>query len=114
MGELASLYRVGDINFVGGSWAQVGGHNVLEPAAHGKPVFFGPNMQNFHEIARILKDCGVGIEVKDAPALAREGLRLLSEPERMEKLRQKAREVLAENRGALKRNVDVIEGCLYG
>lgn len=114
MGELSGLYKVGDVNFVGGSWVNIGGHNVLEPVAHGKPVFFGPVMHNFAEIAAILKDNGVGIEVKDGTALAREAGRLLGEPERLEKLGVTAKETLHANRGAVTRNVDLIEDCLYG
>jgi len=114
MGELAGLYRVGDINFVGGSWSSTGGHNVLEPVAFGKPVFFGPNMHNFAEISAILKDSGIGIEVKDGHALAREAERLLVEPERMEMLGGLAKNTLHSNRGAVKRNVELIERYLYG
>jgi len=109
MGELAGLYRIGDIVFVGGSWADVGGHNVLEPAAYGKPVFFGPHMHNFREIASILKDSGVGIEVADGGRLAKEALKLLEEPDRMEKLGALAKATLQANRGALERNAELIE-----
>jgi len=112
MGELAALYRVGDINFVGGSLVQVGGHNVLEPVAFGRPVFFGPHMHNFAEIAGILKDRGVGIEVRDGHELAREAVRLISEPERLESLGRAAKETLLKNRGALDRNIDLIERFL--
>jgi len=114
MGELAGLYRIGDINFVGGSWNETGGHNVLEPVAFGKPVFFGPNMHNFPEISAILKDSGVGIEVKDGAHLAREALRLIGEPERLERIGGIAKDILHANRGALARNVELIERYLYG
>jgi len=112
MGELSGLYRVGDIIFVGGSWATIGGHNVLEPAAFGKPVFFGPYMHNFHEIASILKDSGAGIQVKDGRELAKEALRLLEEPDRIEKLGHLAKDTLRANRGALLNNVELIEKYL--
>ena len=49
LGELGRLYSVGDIVFVGGSLCKTGGHNVLEPAAHAKPILVGPNMQNFKD-----------------------------------------------------------------
>ncbi len=88
MGELAGTYAVGDINFVGGSWAEVGGHNILEPASFGKPVFFGPVMHNFRDISRILKDCGAGIEVKDGEELATEAAKLLRDPARYAALGQ--------------------------
>ena len=114
MGELALLYRAGDIIFVGGSWAPVGGHNVLEPAAYGKPVFFGPHMHNFAEISAALRDCGVGIEVRDGLHLAREAGRLLDEPERYETIGKLAKETLLRNRGALQKNLELIERHLYG
>ena len=114
MGELALLYRAGDIIFVGGSWAPIGGHNVLEPAAYGKPVFFGPHMHNFSEISAALRDCGGGIEVKDGLHLAREAARLLGEPERYETLGKLAKETLLRNRGALQKNLELIERHLYG
>src|SRR5262249_24887334 len=50
MGELATLYAVGTVVFVGGSFVPIGGHNVLEPAAHRKAIVFGPYMHNFHQI----------------------------------------------------------------
>lgn len=113
MGELAGVYAIGDINFVGGSWAAVGGHNVLEPAAFGKPVFFGPYMHNFQEISRILKECGAGIEVTNGMNLAGEAVRLLNDPPRMRALGLAAKEVLMRNRGALGKNVELIERYLY-
>ncbi|HLB25841.1 MAG TPA: 3-deoxy-D-manno-octulosonic acid transferase [Nitrospirota bacterium] len=112
MGELASFYRVCDVVFVGGSWTAVGGHNVLEPAAFGKAVFFGPHMHNFEEISRILKSCGVGIEVKDGRELAAEAVRLLREPARVEAVGKAAKEALMRNRGALDRNVELVERFL--
>jgi 3-deoxy-D-manno-octulosonic-acid transferase len=112
MGELAALYRAGDICFVGGSFVPVGGHNVLEPAAFGKPVFFGPFMHNFREIAAILKDTGVGIEVGGGAELAREAIRLMNERERYDRIGKIAREMLLKYRGALDRNIGTIESLL--
>ena len=51
IGELAQLFQVATVVFVGGSLVDQGGHNILEPAVHGKPIVFGPHMQNFAEIA---------------------------------------------------------------
>ncbi|MBI5694805.1 MAG: 3-deoxy-D-manno-octulosonic acid transferase [Nitrospirae bacterium] len=112
MGELSGMYRVGDINFVGGSWVSVGGHNILEPAAFGKAVFHGPHMHNFAEIRDILMAAGVAKEVRDGVELAREGMRLVHEPERVRSITESAREALTANRGALERNVGLIEGFL--
>src|SRR5262245_30207716 len=56
IGELAQLYQVATAVFVGGSLVDAGGHNILEPAVFGKPIVFGPHMQNFAEIARTFLD----------------------------------------------------------
>ncbi len=114
MGELSGLYRLADICFVGGSWDDTGGHNILEPVAFGSPVFFGPNMHNFAEISALLKDSGVGIEVSGPDRLAKEAVRLLDEPERRERLGGLAKTILHANRGALSKNVELIERYLYG
>ena len=52
IGELAQLFQVATVVFVGGSLVDAGGHNILEPAVFGKPIVFGPHMDNFAEIAR--------------------------------------------------------------
>ena len=63
MGELASLYAVADVIFVGGSLVPVGGHNVVEPALHAKAVVFGPHMTNFREAAALLLRADAAIQV---------------------------------------------------
>ena len=55
MGELAALYALAEVVFVGGSLVPIGGHNVLEPALRGKPVLLGPHMSNFRESAELLR-----------------------------------------------------------
>ena len=112
MGELAGTYAVGDINFVGGSWAEVGGHNILEPASFGKPVFFGPVMHNFRDISRILKDCGAGIEVKDGEEFATEAAKLLGDPARYAALGKAALEAIEKNKGALAKDLKAVEELL--
>ncbi len=112
MGELAGTYAVGDINFVGGSWAEVGGHNILEPASFGKPVFFGPVMHNFRDISRILKDCGAGIEVQDGEELATEAAKLLRDPARYAALGKAALEAIEKNKGALAKDLRAVEELL--
>src|SRR5207247_1145730 len=64
IGELAQLYQVATVVFVGGSLADHGGHNILEPAIFGKPVMFGPHMQNFREIAEAFLVNGAAIQVR--------------------------------------------------
>ncbi len=109
MGELAGTYAVGDINFVGGSWADIGGHNILEPASFAKPVFFGSVIHNFKDISRILKDCGAGIEVKDGAELAAEAKKLLRDPARYATLGHAALEAIEQNKGALAKDLKAVE-----
>lgn len=70
VGELGAIYAVADVIFVGGSLVPVGGHNVIEPALHAKPVVFGPHMSNFREAAALLLGAGAGIQVLDGGELA--------------------------------------------
>ncbi len=106
LGELLSFYKYGDIVFVGGSLVPVGGHNLLEPALYGKPVLFGPNVQNFRDAAQILMDCGGGIKVKDADDLRNLLVRLLSDNNLCESLGEKARQAVLNNQGATERTLD--------
>jgi 3-deoxy-D-manno-octulosonic-acid transferase len=112
LGELASVYAEADCAFVGGSLAPWGGHNIIEPASWGKPVLFGPHMQNFADVARIFLDAGAAIQVEDEAQLE-SGLReLLGSRERREELSRKALAVVAENRGAASRTVAAMKELL--
>ena len=68
IGELATVYQVGTVVFVGGSLVATGGHNVLEPAVFGKPIVFGPHMENFAEIADAFVSNGAGVQVGERAA----------------------------------------------
>jgi 3-deoxy-D-manno-octulosonic-acid transferase len=80
VGELADLYALAELVFVGGSLVPTGGHNMLEPALRRRPVLFGPHTGNFRESAELLCAAGAAVVVKDALDLAREAERLLDEP----------------------------------
>ena len=71
LGELKSLYGLGDAAFVGGTLVPVGGHNLLEPLYHGVPVLFGPYLESVADVAEIVLKEGLGFEVEDASALSR-------------------------------------------
>ncbi|MDH4874727.1 lipid IV(A) 3-deoxy-D-manno-octulosonic acid transferase [Pseudomonas sp. BN515] len=103
MGELLFLYALADIAFVGGSLVPNGGHNLLEPAALGKPVLSGPHLFNFLEIAAQLRDAGALAEVADAEALAAQVGGLWAEPGRAAAMRDAGLGVLKANQGALER-----------
>ena len=66
VGELAELYAVADVVFVGGSLVPRGGHNMIEPARLGKPVLFGPHTENFREAAALLVEAGGGLIIDGA------------------------------------------------
>ncbi|WP_137821216.1 lipid IV(A) 3-deoxy-D-manno-octulosonic acid transferase [Pseudomonas sp. D(2018)] len=103
MGELLFLYALADIAFVGGSLVPNGGHNLLEPAALGKPVLSGPHLFNFLEIAAQLRDAGALAEVADADQLAAQVGALWIDTGRAEAMREAGLGVLKANQGALER-----------
>jgi 3-deoxy-D-manno-octulosonic-acid transferase len=91
LGELSGLYRGATAAFVGGTLAPVGGHNLLEPALAGVPVFFGPNVENVSSVARALEACGGGVRVRSASELESALERLLAEPETAQRMGSAAR-----------------------
>ena len=103
MGELLFLYALADSAFVGGSLVPNGGHNLLEPAALGKPVLSGPHLFNFLETAAQLRDAGALLEVDGAEALARDVEGLWADAARAAAMRDAGLGVLRANQGALER-----------
>ena len=79
IGELAAIFEYATVVFMGGTLVARGGHNILEPARHRKPVIFGPHMENFRDIARLFLDGGAAIQVRDAAELGRTVSKLLSD-----------------------------------
>lgn len=77
IGELERVYALADVVFVGGSLVPHGGQNVLEPAAQGLPVVFGPHMHNFRQEARLLLDANAAVQLLDARKLSEALGRLL-------------------------------------
>ena len=100
IGELGKIYGLGDIVYVGGSLIPHGGHNILEPAAHGKPIVVGPHMFNFKETYALFSERGVCLTVHDSVSLTATMLQLLHNPEQRQKLGQEALAIINENRGA--------------
>jgi len=109
VGELALLYRLADVVFVGGSLVPAGGHNMLEPAQCRKPVLFGPHTSNFRESAELLRSAGGAVVVTDALELAREVERLLENPELRRKMGEAAFAAVAARQGALGETLSLIE-----
>jgi 3-deoxy-D-manno-octulosonic-acid transferase len=112
IGELAQLFQVATVVFVGGSLVDAGGHNILEPAVFGKPIIFGPYMQNFAEIARTFLDNGAGVEVKSGRELETALLDLMGDPVRRASLGAAARALVEANRGARARSLEAIAQLL--
>ena len=113
VGELAQIYGLAEVVFVGGSLVPVGGHNVLEPAMRGKPVLFGPHTSNFREGAELLQRGGGGLVVKDGDELAREITRLLEDRDLGGRMGRAAREAFAGRQGAVGATLDLIARHLW-
>jgi 3-deoxy-D-manno-octulosonic-acid transferase len=105
IGELASLYRVADGAFVGGSLVPSGGHNILEPAAFGRIPVFGPSMENFAEIARRFTDAGAAVQVESPEDAGVAWIEFLRDPERAARMGETARNLVESSRGATDRAI---------
>jgi 3-deoxy-D-manno-octulosonic-acid transferase len=112
IGELAQLYQLATAVFVGGSLADHGGHNILEPAIYGKPVIFGPHMQNFKEIAEAFLANGAAIQVRSDRELDDTILALVRDPVHCARLGAAARALVEANRGAKGKTLAVIADLL--
>ena len=112
IGELGRAYRLATLVFVGGSFITRGGQNILEPAAQGKPVLFGPHMENFHDSVQVLVGRG-GIQVKDPEHLFRVMADLLSRPDSLESLGSLASNAVRQISGASDRNVDALAALVF-
>ena len=112
IGELAHLFQVATVVFVGGSLVDGGGHNILEPAVHGKPIVFGPHMENFAEIAETFLRSQAAIQVGGAAELAEAVARLSADVVERARLGAAARALVEANRGAKTRTMQVVEALL--
>lgn len=108
IGELGRLYSLGDIVFVGGSLVKTGGHNILEPAAHGKPILVGPYMFNFKEIYALLSSRNACRMVKNEEDLLHTMIELCENQELRDAMSRNCLEVMIENRGATQRNTEEV------
>jgi len=112
MGELCLFYAAADVAFVGGSLVATGGHNVLEPAALGKPVIFGPHMFNFSEAGRLLLENDAAKQVDDSDQLAKVVINYLLDVSLRQSSGERAIRVIKENSGALHRTTMLIAELL--
>lgn len=114
LGELLGFYACADVAFVGGSLCEIGGHNVLEPAALGVPVLVGPHTFNFAEITAQLAAAGALEQPADAAALSAALRTLLADPEQRQRMAAAGRAHVQRSTGALSRTLDWVEAFLSG
>lgn len=112
MGELTRFIAASDVAFVGGSLVPVGGHNILEPAALGVPILFGPHMFNFALISQMMLDAGAAAMVGDEEMLTSTVTAWLGDASERARMGENGRRLVEENRGALDRLLALIEDRL--
>jgi 3-deoxy-D-manno-octulosonic-acid transferase len=114
VGELAKLYAVSDMVFVGGSLVPVGGHNILEPASQKVPVIFGPHMNNFREIASKILELNGAVQVADGAELTNEVRVLLDDEEKRIEIGANGAKLLEVNSGSTQRHMEIIASYFQG
>jgi 3-deoxy-D-manno-octulosonic-acid transferase len=112
LGELAGLYRLADVVFVGGSLVRSGGHNILEPAAFAKPPLFGPHMENFQEMAADFLAARAGIQVANERELGETWVQLIRDDEKRRRMGASAKALVESNRGATAKSLERIAAIL--
>lgn len=112
VGELANLYRVADVVFVGGSLVPTGGHNMLEPALRAKPVLFGPHTGNFRDSAELLLRADGARLVRDGAELERVVEALLADPSAARAMGERGFRAVVSRQGAVRATIDLIEKYL--
>jgi 3-deoxy-D-manno-octulosonic-acid transferase len=109
IGELMTYYACGDVEFVGGSMGEQGGHNALEPAALGKPVLIGPNMDNAREIADQLIRCNAALRIKNQHEFRQLAETILTDGALRDSMGQAGRFLVEKNRGALDLTLEAVK-----
>ncbi|OGI44349.1 MAG: 3-deoxy-D-manno-octulosonic acid transferase [Candidatus Muproteobacteria bacterium RBG_16_64_11] len=112
MGELQVFIMASDVAFIGGSLVATGGHNLLEAAAVGVPVVFGPYMHNFAEISQLTLEHGAGTQVRDTGELARAVIDYLERPDLRFRAGEAGKRMVAQNRGALNNTLALVNQFL--
>ncbi len=112
LGELSNVYRVADIAFIGGSLVDGRGHNPLEPASLGKPVLFGPHMEDFPEISKSLLDSGGALEAGGSTEIFHAMKDWLSHPDKAKMAGLSGAALVKSQKGVTERHVMLIEQLL--
>ena len=112
IGELGRIYSVGDVVFVGGSLVAHGGHNILEPAAHGKAILIGPHMFNFKETYALFSGRQACSTVCDTQELTETVLHLLQDSKERQRMEALTLDIVRENKGASRRSICYLQELL--
>jgi len=112
IGDLKGIYSISTLVFCGGSLVPLGGQNILEAAVWGKPVLYGPSMDDFLEAKELLEAAGGGLQVPDGKGLYGAVRHLLETPSRAEEMGRSARQAVLSNTGAAERHAAVIRRLL--
>lgn len=112
IGELGQVYSVGNVIYVGGSLISHGGHNILEPAAHGKAIIVGHHMENFKDLHALFKNRNACITVNDDDELAAQAKKLFDEPDERRRLEEETIKIVHENRGASRKSAILLRQML--
>lgn len=105
LGEMDFYYAAADVAVIGGSFAPLGGQNLIEACAAGTPVVLGPHMFNFAEATRLALDAGAALQAADAAGAVREALALLEDPARCRAMSEAGLALCAAHRGATARQL---------
>lgn len=112
MGELPLFYAASDVAFVGGTLVEVGGHNLLEPAALARPVVVGPHLFNTRDIADKFEKVGASVLVNNAGQLGTAVADLFDDPATAKDIGKRGRDIVEQNRGALDRLLELLKPLL--
>ncbi|MFC2767978.1 MAG: tetraacyldisaccharide 4'-kinase [Mitsuokella sp.] len=112
IGELGRIYSIADVVYVGGSLVPHGGHNILEPAAHGKAIVVGHNMFNFKDTHALFMKRDACITVHDAAELSREVAHLFDDPSHRRRMEKESLAIVRENKGASRKSAILLREML--
>ena len=112
MGEMAFYYAACDVAIIGGSFAPLGGQNLIEALAAGAPVIVGPHMYNFAEATELALEAGAAIQVADAAGAMSTAVHLLANVAERQRMGQAGRELCNAHRGATARHLATCRALL--
>ena len=112
VGELGRIYGIGDVIYIGGSLVSHGGHNILEPAAHGKAIIVGNQMFNFKDIHTLFTNRRAVVTVHNGEELKCEVLRLFIDENERERLERETLAIISENKGASAKSAVILKNLL--